>query len=59
MGNIVSLVRDRLRSSYWFLPTIMLAVAAGLAWSTITLDQATNPEDLPVVGPFLYAGSTE
>lgn len=59
MGNIVNLVRDRLRSSYWFLPTIMLAISAGLAWLTIMLDHATNPENLPVVGPFLYAGSTE
>ncbi|WP_246907082.1 DUF2254 domain-containing protein [Isoptericola sp. S6320L] len=59
MGDVVDLVRDRLRSSYWFLPAVMLVVAAGLAWSTITLDQVTDPEDLPVVGPFLYAGSTE
>lgn len=59
MGGVDNQVRDRLRNSYWFIPSIMLIASAGLAWATINIDQVSNPEDLPVLGPFLYSGGTD
>jgi uncharacterized membrane protein len=35
----IAAVWEALRASYWFVPTLMSAVAAGLAFLTVTLDE--------------------
>ena len=59
MGTRIGNIGDRLRTSYWFVPTLMLVGAAVLAWTTIRIDEAANPEGLPGVGWLVYSGGPE
>lgn len=49
---------DQLRSSYWFVPSLMMLAAVGMALGAIALDAAREPQDEPVVG-WLYGGGPD
>ncbi len=49
---------ESLRSSFWFLPSLMAAGAVGLAFGTVALDQAVPNKWLQNVG-WVYAGGAE
>ena len=59
MGRRTGNTGERLRTSYWFVPTLMLVGAALLAWATLRVDEAADPEDLPWVGWLVYSGGPE
>lgn len=46
---------DRLRSSFWFIPSLMAACAIGLALGTVTLDEAVTDQWLRSQG-WIYTG---
>ena len=50
---------DSLRSSFWFLPAIMVAAAIVLAYSTIALDRLVQRHGWPPDGSWVYSGSAE
>lgn len=58
MGTRISYIADRLRNSYWFVPSLMLLGSAALAWSMIQVDDASDPQDLPWVGGLIYSGGS-
>lgn len=58
MGTRISHLADRLRNSYWFTPALMLVASAVLAWVTIRIDEAADPEKLPWVGDLVYSGGS-
>jgi uncharacterized membrane protein len=49
---------ERLRSSFWFLPTLMAAAAVGLSFFTVALDQSVTQKWLRSVD-WVYNGGTE
>ena len=49
---------ERLRSSFWFLPTLMAAAAVGLSFLTVALDQSVTQKWLRSVD-WVYNGGTE
>lgn len=49
---------DRIRSSFWFVPTVMAAGAALLAFATVALDEAIGDDWLDEVG-WAYTGGAE
>ena len=59
MGRRHNYIGERLRNSYWFVPTIMLVGAAVLAWITTNLDDSYSPEKMRVVGDLIYSGGTD
>lgn len=59
MGTRISYTEDRLRNSYWFVPTIMLVGAAVLAWITTNLDDSYDPEKMRWVGDLIHSGSSD
>jgi len=59
MGTRNSYIGERLRSSYWFLPTVMLLGTAGLAWITTNLDEEYDPQKVKWVGELIYSGSSD
>ncbi|HSE10293.1 MAG TPA: DUF2254 domain-containing protein [Nocardioidaceae bacterium] len=59
MGTTISYTEDRLRNSYWFVPTLMLIGAAALAWVTTNLDDSYNPERARWVGDLIHSGSSD
>jgi uncharacterized membrane protein len=52
-------IAERLRTSYWFIPTLMLVGSAVLAWLTIQVDDATDPEKIPWLGEVVYSGGPD
>lgn len=56
MQTRTSYIGERLRNSYWFVPSLMLAGAVVLATVTIELDEAYAPEQTPWLGQLLYSG---
>ncbi len=56
MGTRISYLADKLRTSYWFVPAVMLVISALLVWVTTTVDERFDPEGLPVIGGFLFSG---
>lgn len=59
MGTRIGYIADRLRTSYWFVPTVMLIAAAILAWVTIRIDEAADPEENPWIGWLVYSGGPD
>jgi uncharacterized membrane protein len=59
MGTRISYTEDRLRNSYWFVPTLMLLGAAALAWVTTNLDDSFDPEKMRWVGDLIHSGSSD
>lgn len=59
MGTTISYTEDKLRNSYWFVPTLMLLGAAALAWITTNLDDAYDPEKARWVGDLIDSGSQD
>lgn len=59
MQTRTSLIGERLRNSYWFVPSLMLAGAVVLAAVTIALDDAYAPEQTPWLGQLLYSGGAD
>lgn len=51
-------VRERLKSSYWFLPLLMSITTFSLAWFTVSLDRAGRGVRLKEWG-WLYNGQTD
>lgn len=49
---------DRVRSSFWFLPSLMALVAVGLSFLTVALDQSVTEKWLRGLG-WIYSGGTE
>lgn len=49
---------ERVRSSFWFLPSLMAGAAAALAFTTIALDEALTDEWLQALG-WAYTGGAE
>lgn len=49
---------DRLRSSFWFLPSLMAAGAVGLAFAMVTLDEMVAEEWVLELG-WVYTGGAE
>ncbi len=49
---------ESLRSSYWFVPTLLALLAAGLALVTLTLDEAVQARALRGLG-WIYTGGAE
>lgn len=49
---------ERLRSSFWFLPSLMAALAVGLSFLMVWLDQSSNQQWLHRVD-WVYGGSAE
>lgn len=49
---------DRIRSSFWFIPSLMLATAAALAFGMVTLDQHVPPRWLADMH-WVYNGGAE
>lgn len=48
-----------LRSSYWFIPALMLSAAAVLAFVTVWVDRRLTPADMPVLQELVYTGGTD
>lgn len=59
MGTRISYIADRLRSSYWFVPAVMLLGAAVLAWVTTAIDERYEPERIPLIGGFIFSGGPD
>ena len=59
MGTQISFIGERLRNSYWFVPTLMLLGAALLSWVTVQIDDAADPEKLPWLGEIIFSGGTD
>lgn len=59
MGTRLSVIAERLRNSYWFVPTVMMVGAAFLAWVTLNVDDEYDPEKLAWVGQLIYTGGSE
>ncbi len=59
MGTRISYIADKLRTSYWFIPALMLLGAAVLAWITVTIDENSDPEQLPWLGTLVYSGGAD
>jgi uncharacterized membrane protein len=49
---------EELRSSYWFVPTLMTAAAVALSFVTLTVDERVQQRWVEAVG-FIWAGSPE
>ncbi len=49
---------ESLRTSYWFVPTVMTAGAVGLSFASVHLDQVVKAEWVRAVG-WIWAGSPE
>lgn len=49
---------DRLRTSYWFVPTLMTAGAIGLSFASVHIDEQVKAEWVRTVG-WIWAGSPE
>ncbi|HEX6247579.1 MAG TPA: DUF2254 domain-containing protein, partial [Nocardioidaceae bacterium] len=58
MGTRITYLADYLRNSYWFTPGLMLLGSALLAWVTVRIDEAADPENLPWVGSIIYSGGS-
>jgi len=59
MSRRNSYIGERLRNSYWFLPTVMLLGAAGLAWITTNLDEEYDPEKTRWIGELIFSGGSD
>ncbi len=59
IGATISVIGDRLRNSYWFVPALMMAGAAVLAFTTISVDDAMDLENNPWLRPFVYSGGPD
>jgi uncharacterized membrane protein len=49
---------DKLRTSFWFIPTVMALVAGGLSLATVALDHELKSDQLEGIG-WLYGGGAE
>ncbi|HSE70478.1 MAG TPA: DUF2254 domain-containing protein [Nocardioidaceae bacterium] len=59
MGTQSSYVEDRLRSSYWFLPAVMLVGSAVLAAVMVAIDDHTDIENVRWLRTVIYSGSPD
>lgn len=59
MGTRANFVGDRLRDSYWFIPSLMLVAVAFLAWVTTNIDDAYDPEKIRWIGDLIYSGGPD
>lgn len=50
---------DGLRSSFWFLPSIMTGGAAVLAFAVVAVDRARTDDSLEALGRWAYTGGAE
>lgn len=58
-GTKLNRISDRLRNTYWFVPSVMLLGTAFLAWVTTNIDDETDPENLRWVGDLIYSGGAD
>jgi uncharacterized membrane protein len=59
MGTRISYIVEWLRNSYWFVPAVMLVGAVLLAWVTTSLDEVSEPEEMPYLGEVIFSGGTD
>lgn len=59
MGIRFRFIAERLRNSYWFLPSLMLLGSALLASGTIALDKDFDPERIEWLGQLVYSGGPD
>lgn len=59
MRTRASYVAEQLRTSYWFVPAVMLVAATALAWVTLSIDDRFDIEDANWAGSLLYSGGPE
>lgn len=50
---------DLIRTSFWFVPSVLTALAAGLAGAAVALDQAVTIEAVRSLGFWAYTGDAE
>lgn len=59
MGIRFRFVAERLRNSYWFVPSLMLLGSAVLAGATIRIDDGFDPEKIEWLGQLVYSGGPD
>ena len=58
MKSLLYLYWDRIRSSFWFLPSLMAVAAIGLSFATVAVDEALTDKWLKALG-WAYSGGAE
>lgn len=58
MRDYIESLWDRLRSSYWFIPAVMMVIAIFLSVIMVQLDQVTD-DDIAWIGNIVYVDSAE
>lgn len=59
MGIRFSFIAERLRNSYWFVPSLMLLGSALLAAVTVKIDEGFDPETVEWLGRVVYTGGPD
>ena len=58
MKTILLNLRETVRTSFWYIPSVMISLAIGLSFAIVALDRMIEPENLSAFS-FLYSGGPE